>query len=161
MGGSGQRLNALLNVHSYYSLGAGTASPTTLVERAAELGYEYLALTDDLNVTGAVELFQAARKHGVRALIGATVPVRLENDVYPFVLIAPTRATAIAQHARIWGVPRCLHGARGRRQRLGPWAQAYSHHHQQREHATDREGDDRVTNGLGACGHSAMLRARA
>ena len=106
MGGSGQRLNALLNVHSYYSLGAGTASPTTLVERAAELGYEYLALTDDLNVTGAVELFQAARKHGVRALIGATVPVRIDNDVKFFVLIATsragyaTRAGSSAAHSR-------------------------------------------------------------
>lgn len=92
MGGSGQRLSALLNVHSYYSLGAGTASPTTLVRRAAELGYEYLALTDDLNVTGAVELFGAAKEHGVKALIGATVPVRIEGTAYPFVLIAASRA---------------------------------------------------------------------
>ncbi len=92
VGVSGKRLKALLNVHSYYSLGAGTASPTTLVERAAQLGYEYLALTDDLNVTGAVELFQAAQEHGVRALIGATVPVRVEDTAYPFVLIATSRA---------------------------------------------------------------------
>src|SRR5690606_14795720 len=40
----------------------------------------------------AVELFQAARKHNIRALIGATVPVRLENEVFPFVLIATSRA---------------------------------------------------------------------
>ncbi len=85
------RLNALLNVHSYFSLGAGTASPTTLVKRAAELGYEYIALTDNLNVTGAVELFQAAKEHGVRALIGATVPVSIEGVAYPFVLIAASR----------------------------------------------------------------------
>lgn len=92
MGGAGQRLGALLNVHSYFSLGAGTASPTTLVKRAAELGYRYLALTDDLNVSGAVELFQAAKAHGVRALIGATVPVRVDGEAYPFVLIAASRA---------------------------------------------------------------------
>lgn len=92
MGGENERLTALLNVHSYFSLGAGTASPTTLVERAAALGYRYLALTDDLNVTGGVELFQAARKHGVRALIGATVPVSIEGEAYPFVLIAASRA---------------------------------------------------------------------
>ncbi len=86
------RLTALLNVHSYFSLGAGTASPTTLVKRAAELGYQHLALTDHLNVTGAVELFQAAKQHGIRALIGATVPVRIEGEAYPFVLIATSRA---------------------------------------------------------------------
>ncbi len=92
VGGASQRLNALLNVHSYFSLGAGTASPTTLVKRAAELGYEYLALTDDLNVSGAVELFQAAKAHGVKALIGATVPVRVDEEAYPFVLLATSRA---------------------------------------------------------------------
>ncbi len=88
---TGGRPSALLNVHSYYSFGAGTASPTSLVKRAAELGYRYVALTDDLNVTGGVELFQAAREHGIGALIGATVPVRLEDDVYPLVLIAASR----------------------------------------------------------------------
>ncbi|HZW98645.1 MAG TPA: DNA polymerase III subunit alpha [Trueperaceae bacterium] len=86
------RLSALLDTHSYFSFGGGTASPTSLVKRAAELGYRYVALTDDLNVTGGVELFQAAREHGIRALIGATVPVRLEDDVYPLVLIAASRA---------------------------------------------------------------------
>ncbi len=92
VGGESERLSALLDTHSYFSLGAGTASPTTLVKRAAELGYRYLALTDDLNVTGAVELFQAARQHGVRALIGATVPVSVAGVAYPFVLIAASRS---------------------------------------------------------------------
>lgn len=87
-----RRLSALLVTHSYFSFGAGTASPTSLVRRAAELGYRYVGLTDDLNVTGAVELFQAAHEHGVKALIGATVPVRVEDDVYPMVAIAASRA---------------------------------------------------------------------
>ena len=91
MGSSSQRLRALLDVHSYYSLGAGTASPTTLVRRAAQLGYRWLALTDDLSVSGGAELFQAAREHGVRALIGATLPVRIEDDSYPFVALAASR----------------------------------------------------------------------
>jgi error-prone DNA polymerase len=92
VGGSSQRLRALLDVHSYYSLGAGTASPTTLVRRAAERGYRWLALTDDLSVSGAVELFQAAREAGVQALIGASLPVRIEGEVYPFVTLAASRA---------------------------------------------------------------------
>jgi len=92
VGGSADRLTALLNVHSYYSFGAGTASPTSLVKRAAELGYGYIALTDDLNVTGGVELFQSARQYGVKALIGATVPVLIEDQTYPFVLLAASRA---------------------------------------------------------------------
>lgn len=91
MGGENERLTALLNVHSYFSLGAGTASPSTLVERAAALGYRHVALTDDLSVAGGVELFQAARKHGIRALIGATVPVSVNGEAYPFVLLAASR----------------------------------------------------------------------
>lgn len=91
MGGENDRLSALLNVHSYYSFGAGTASPTTLVERAAALGYQYVALTDDLNVTGGVELFKAAEDHKIKALIGATVPVSIGKEAYPFVLIATSR----------------------------------------------------------------------
>ena len=84
-------LDALLCVHSYYSLGAGTASPRTLVRRAAERGYRYLALTDHLSVSGGVELFEAAREHGVEALIGATLPVRIEERAFPLVLIAQSR----------------------------------------------------------------------
>ena len=103
MGGARERLTALLNVHSYYSLGAGTASPTTLVRRAAELGYEYLALTDDLNVTGGVELFRAARDSRVKALIGATLPVRIEGNAYPFVALAASR-TGYASLCRLVSV---------------------------------------------------------
>jgi len=93
VGIAGERLTALLCTRSTFSFGAGTATPTTLVRRAAELGYRSLALTDLLNVTGAVELFQAARDAGLRALIGATVPVRLDDrDVVPLVLLAASRA---------------------------------------------------------------------
>lgn len=93
MGVARERLSTLLCTRSTFSFGAATASPTTLVRRAAELGYRSLALTDHLNVTGAVELFQAARASGLRALIGATVPVRLDDaDVVPLVLLATSRA---------------------------------------------------------------------
>ncbi|MEX2536269.1 MAG: DNA polymerase III subunit alpha [Trueperaceae bacterium] len=88
---SGTTLEALLCAHSYYSLGTGTASPRTLVKRAAELGYRYLALTDHLSISGGVELFEAAREYGVKALIGATVPVRIEERAFPLVLIAQSR----------------------------------------------------------------------
>jgi error-prone DNA polymerase len=85
------RLKALLNSHSYFSFGAGTSSPTRLVERAVELGYEQLALTDHLGVYGAVELHRAAREAGLGALIGATVPLDLGGETYPLVLLAGSR----------------------------------------------------------------------
>ena len=55
------------------------------------LGYMSVAITDEGGVYGAVEAQQAARAHGIRALVGATV--RLEHDkiTYPLVLIAGSR----------------------------------------------------------------------
>lgn len=87
-----ERLTAALCVHSAFSFGAGVSSPTSFVRRAAELGYDAIALTDTLNVTGGAELFATAREHGLQALIGATLPVRIEDEVYPLVAIAASRS---------------------------------------------------------------------
>lgn len=84
-------LRHLLDVHSYFDFGRGVSSPTRLVERAAELGYESVALVDRNGVYGAVELHRAAKKHGLRALIGATVLLRQGPDVWPLPLLAASR----------------------------------------------------------------------
>ncbi len=85
------QLLALLNTHSYFSFGAGASSPTRLVERAAELGYSHVALTDTLGVYGAAELHRAAREYGVKAIVGATMPLLYEGVTYPLVLLAESR----------------------------------------------------------------------
>ena len=85
------KLTALLNVHSYFSFGQGASGPTRLVERAVELGYSYVALTDTLGVYGAAELHRAAKEHGVEAIVGATVPLLYEGMTYPLVLLAESR----------------------------------------------------------------------
>jgi len=86
-----RRLRHLLHAHSYFDFGRGVSSPTRLVERAAELGYESVALTDRNGVYGAVELHQAARRHGIQALVGATVALRDDADVWPLPLLAASR----------------------------------------------------------------------
>ena len=85
-------LQTLLNVYSFFSFGAGVSSPKTLVERAATLGYSSIALTDEGGVYGAVEAQRAARAHGIRALVGATIRLEHDKDTYPLVLIAGSRA---------------------------------------------------------------------
>jgi DNA-directed DNA polymerase III PolC len=60
-----------LHVHSYYSLLEGVDSLDTLLARAAACGYRTLALTDTNNLYGAVALLEAARKHGLRPILGA------------------------------------------------------------------------------------------
>ena len=85
------RLTALLNTHSYFSFGQGASGPTRLIERAAELGYSHVALTDTLGVYGAAELHRAAFSHGLGAIIGATVPLLHKGMTYPLVLLAESR----------------------------------------------------------------------
>jgi DNA-directed DNA polymerase III PolC len=60
-----------LHAHSYFSLLDGTSSPEALVERAAALGMDALALTDHDAVYGAVRLAKAAQAQGIRPIFGA------------------------------------------------------------------------------------------
>jgi DNA polymerase-3 subunit alpha len=66
---------AHLHVHSEYSLLDGAAKIDRLAERAASFGQPALALTDHGVMNGAVELYQAARKHGVKPIQGCEVYV--------------------------------------------------------------------------------------
>lgn len=62
-----------LHCHSYYSLLDGASSPEALIQRAANLGMPALALTDHDAVYGAVPFVEAARKAGIRPILGAEV----------------------------------------------------------------------------------------
>ncbi len=62
-----------LHSHSAYSFLDGASHPEELALRAAELGYEALALTDHDGVFGSLELAHAAKLAGVRAITGAEV----------------------------------------------------------------------------------------
>ncbi len=59
-----------LNCHSYYSLRYGTMAVETLVEEAARLGIESLALTDINNSMGMVGFVKACHKHGIHPIAG-------------------------------------------------------------------------------------------
>ncbi len=61
---------AHLHVHSDYSLLRSTASIPSLVNRAVELGFSHLALTDDGNMFGALEFYKACRNAGITPIIG-------------------------------------------------------------------------------------------
>src|SRR5829696_2675909 len=65
-----------LHCHSAYSFLDGASHPEELALRAAELGYEALALTDHDGVYGSLELAHAAKLVGVRAITGAEVTLR-------------------------------------------------------------------------------------
>src|SRR5438132_2403324 len=62
-----------LHSHSAYSFLDGASQPEELAARAAELGYEALALTDHDGVYGSLEFAHAAKHFGVRPITGAEV----------------------------------------------------------------------------------------
>jgi error-prone DNA polymerase len=90
-----------LHCHSYFSLLDGTSSPEALVERAAELGYSALALTDHNGLYGAVRFWRAAQEWGLQPLIGAEitldkVPLALRHHPLP----AQSHLTLLAEDQR-------------------------------------------------------------
>jgi error-prone DNA polymerase len=72
---SGPAPYAELHAHSAYSFLDGASLPEELAARAAELGYEALALTDHDGVYGSLEFAHAAKHFGVRPITGAEVTV--------------------------------------------------------------------------------------
>jgi len=65
-----------LRCRSAFSFLEGASNPEDLVDRAAELGYPALALGDRNGVCGAPRFHQAARRAGLRGLVGADVTVQ-------------------------------------------------------------------------------------
>ncbi len=62
-----------LHTHSAYSFLDGASLPEELAARAAELGYDALALTDHDGVYGSLEFAHAAKHLGVRPITGAEI----------------------------------------------------------------------------------------
>src|ERR687887_143960 len=70
-----------LHAHSAYSFLDGASHPEELAARAAELGYEALALTDHDGVSGSLEFAHAAKAFGVRPITGAEVTLADRSHV--------------------------------------------------------------------------------
>ncbi len=75
-----------LHAHSAYSFLDGASQPEELAARAAELGYEALALTDHDGVYGSLEFAHAAKHLGVRPITGAEVT--LDGGTHVTLLVA-------------------------------------------------------------------------
>ena len=61
---------AELHCLSNFTFLRGVSHPRELVERAAALGYQALALTDECSLAGVVRAYEAARRQGLHLLIG-------------------------------------------------------------------------------------------
>jgi error-prone DNA polymerase len=81
-----------LHCHSAYSFLDGASLPEELALRAAELGYEALALTDHDGVYGSLEFAHAAKWCGIRPITGAEIT--LEGGAHVTLLVENTRGYA-------------------------------------------------------------------
>jgi error-prone DNA polymerase len=94
-----------LHCASAFSFLQGASLPETLVERAAVLGYPALALVDADGVYGAPRFYKAARRAGLKAIVGAELTIAASS--LPAVAGARARSSRAASGApRItWPLP--------------------------------------------------------
>ncbi len=62
---------AELHCLSNFSFLRGASHPDELIERAAEQGYAALALTDECSLAGIVRAHQAAKRSGLKLIVGS------------------------------------------------------------------------------------------
>lgn len=78
---------AELHAISNYSFLRGASHPHELVEQAAKLGYQAIAITDECSFAGIVKAYEAAKEQEIKLLVGAEF--RLAEGL--FVLLAINR----------------------------------------------------------------------
>ncbi|MDA8234893.1 MAG: DNA polymerase III subunit alpha [Clostridia bacterium] len=87
-----------LHTHTEYSLLDGAARIKKLVQKAADLGMPALAITDHGVMYGVIDFYKAARKAGIKPILGCEVYVaprtmqdreaRVDDALYHLVLLA-------------------------------------------------------------------------
>jgi DNA-directed DNA polymerase III PolC len=93
-------VSAAVCLRTHHSLLWGTASPSALLDRAAQLGHRAVVLADRDPVAGAVEFAAAAEERGLRAIIGAEVTPAPGEERAP-VIVAARDAQGYATLCRV------------------------------------------------------------
>ena len=78
---------AELQCSSYFSFLKGASAPELLVERAFQLGYRAIAITDECSFAGVVRAHIAAKEFGLHLVIGSQMVVTPEDGSPSFNLI--------------------------------------------------------------------------
>ena len=71
---------AELHCLTNFSFLRGASHPEELVERAAQLGYAALAITDECSLAGVVRAHVAAKAHGLKLIVGAEVGIEARGE---------------------------------------------------------------------------------
>src|ERR671932_470471 len=86
-----------LHCISNFSFLRGASHPEELIQRAQELGYQALAITDECSMAGVVRAHTVAKEFNFKLIIGSEF--RLSDGMH-LVLLAPTQK-AYAQICRL------------------------------------------------------------
>jgi error-prone DNA polymerase len=148
-----------LHCASAFSFLRGASLPEALVERAAALGYPAVALLDADGVYGAPRFHKAARKAGLRAIIGAELTIAAHFDSRLATHQSPTtnRRSRLAHHS--WSLPVLVESQEGYRNlcRLVTRMKMRAPKGEGALHLEELEG---WTGGLVALGGSPLLDSR-
>jgi error-prone DNA polymerase len=88
-----------LHLHTAWSFLDGASLPAEMIERAVELGYQRLALTDHNGLHGAMEFAQAAKSAGLRAITGAELTI--EDGSHITLLVESPQEANLATDQRL------------------------------------------------------------
>jgi DNA polymerase III subunit alpha len=69
-----------LHLHTDYSLLDGACDVEKLVDRVADIGQTAVAITDHGNIYGAVHFFDAAKKKGIKPILGCELYICKKDD---------------------------------------------------------------------------------
>ena len=69
-----------LHLHTDYSLLDGACDVDKLVQRVDSIGQKSVAMTDHGNIYGAVHFFDAAKKKGIKPILGCELYVCQKDD---------------------------------------------------------------------------------
>ncbi|MBB6145172.1 DNA polymerase-3 subunit alpha [Silvibacterium bohemicum] len=69
-----------LHLHTDYSLLDGACDVDKLVDRVADIGQKAVAITDHGNIYGAVHFFDAAKKKGIKPILGCELYICKKDD---------------------------------------------------------------------------------
>ncbi|WP_158748761.1 DNA polymerase III subunit alpha [Acidobacterium sp. S8] len=69
-----------LHLHTDYSLLDGACDVDKLVNRVADIGQSAVAITDHGNIYGAVHFFDAAKKRGIKPILGCELYICKKDD---------------------------------------------------------------------------------
>lgn len=115
-----------LRAHTAFSFGDGAVTPEAMVDRAADLGYSALGITDTADLGGLVRAALIAKLRGIQMIAGAELNV----DGRPVAFLARTEAgyrnlAALVTESRvgIWKTWEKTHAGMRRGQPNVTWAQ--------------------------------------